>query len=67
MTREKHSTSVDLIPDRMKEREVRESIDRCARHAREIAEKRGEGVQSTEQFRKQFEQCAEIDRQKGKI
>lgn len=60
-------TAVEVAKERMSEREVREAIDRTMAHARRAAEQRGEGVKSTEQFRKQAEECAERDKRDNKI
>lgn len=59
---------VDLVQDKgMKERDVRDAIERSAARARAIAASQGKGEISQEQMRRVMEQNAEKDRQKGKI
>lgn len=58
---------VQLEKERMSERQVRDSIEKAAHTARVIAEKRGEGVKSTEAFRKDMVRNAERDKKDGKI
>lgn len=51
----------------MKERDVRESIERAANMARTISQQRGEGDKGHEAFRRQMIEHAEKDKRKGKL
>lgn len=58
---------VDLHKEKMSERQVRDSIEKAAQTARNIAQQRGEGDRSHDSFRKDMVKNAERDRKDGKI
>lgn len=51
----------------MKERDVRDSIEKAANMARVISQQRGEGDKGHEAFRRQMTEHAEKDKRRGKI
>lgn len=58
---------VNLQKEKMSERQVRDSIEKAAQTARNIAQRRGEGDRSHDSFRKDMVKNAERDRKDGKI
>lgn len=59
---------VELESDRgMKEKNVRESIDRAANMARIISQQRGESDKGHDAYRKQMIEHAEKDKRKGRL
>lgn len=58
---------IKLEPGKMKEKEVREAIERAAASARRVAEQKGEGVKSHEEMRAHMIRNAEKDHREGKI
>lgn len=58
---------VNLQQEKMSERQVRDSIEKAAQTARNIAQRRGEGDRSHDSFRKDMVKNAERDRKDGKI
>ena len=58
---------VHLEKEKMSERQVRDSIEKAAQTARNIAQQRGEGDRSHDSFRKDMVKNAERDRKDGKI
>lgn len=61
-------SEVKLLQERgMKEKDVREAIERAAARARAVAAYEGKGEITQDAMRKVIEQHAETDKQKGKI
>lgn len=58
---------VNLLKERMTEKQAREAIDRATKLAVRIAQEKGETVPSTERIRNEMSKCAEKDKQKGEI
>ncbi len=68
MTREKFNTSIQAEQAPMKEREVRDALDRGAKRMQAIQEMNGGGSgSSVDKHRRELEKHANEDSRKGKI